>query len=398
MNRRRAVLTTCSGAHVLHDGLTDVLYVLLPVIGQTFGLSYAQIGLLRSANKAALALFQLPAGMLAERYGERVLLVVGTACAGAAFVALGLAPGFVAILVALFAAGLGSAVQHPLSSSLITHAYALDGRRIALGTYNFAGDVGKVAFAGAFSLLLAGGIGWQVPAIATGALAIAASVAFLLLLAQAGAGLRPARMHGDGAKTESGGWGLRNREGFIALSVIEVVDASMRSAFLTFVAFLMLAKGLPEGWALVSVPLVVAGGMAGKLACGFLAERYGPVRTILVTQGGCALGILALVVLPGLSAYVLLPLVGVALNGTSSALYGTIGDVVEQEKSSRAFGLFYTLGSTCGVIAPLVYGLIADRIGVPATVVLIATVTLLCLPAALWLRHCLAVKERPAFG
>jgi MFS family permease len=398
MKKPRAVLATCSGAHVLHDGLTDVLYVLLPVIAQTFGLNYSQIGLLRSANKAALALFQLPAGMLAERHGERILLVLGTACAGAAFVALGFAPGFYTILLALFFAGLGSAVQHPLSSSLISHAYPLGGRRIALGTYNFAGDVGKVAFAGAFSLLLAGGIGWQLPAAVAGGLALAAGLVFFVLLVSANAGARPVQPQQHDDKRKTAGWGLRNREGFIALSVIEVVDSSMRSAFLTFVAFLMLEKGLPEGWALISVPLVVAGGMAGKLACGFLAERFGPVRTILLTQGSCALGILALVLLPGLSAYVLLPLVGVALNGTSSALYGTVGDVVDQDKASRAFGLFYTLGSACGVIAPLAYGLIADRIGVPATVAAIGGVTLVCLPATLWLKLSLAEKPRPAFS
>jgi MFS family permease len=398
MSKPRAVLATCSGAHVVHDGLTDVLYVLLPVIAQTFGLNYSQIGLIRSANKAALALFQLPAGMLAERYGERILLVLGTACAGAAFVALGFAPGFYTILLALFLAGLGSAVQHPLSSSLISHAYPLGGRRIALGTYNFAGDVGKVAFAGAFSLLLAAGVDWQRPAAFAGGLALAAGLLFFILLTSAGAGARPVRRPQRHEQQKTAGWGLRNREGFIALSVIEVVDSSMRSAFLTFVAFLMLEKGLPEGWALISVPLVVAGGMAGKLACGFLAERFGPVRTILLTQGSCALGILALVLLPGLSAYVLLPLVGVALNGTSSALYGTVGDVVDQDKASRAFGLFYTLGSACGVIAPLAYGLIADHIGVPATVAAIGGVTLLCLPATLWLKHSLAEKPRPAFS
>ena len=70
VNKARATLASCSGAHVLHDGLTDVLYVLLPVIAQAFGLNYSQVGLIRSANKAALAVFQLPAGVLAERYGD----------------------------------------------------------------------------------------------------------------------------------------------------------------------------------------------------------------------------------------------------------------------------------------------------------------------------------------
>ena len=126
MNKSRSTLATCSGAHVLHDGLTDVLYVLLPVIAQTFGLNYAQIGFIRSANKAALAVFQLPAGLLAERYGERSLLALGTACAGIGFVALGFASGFIAILIALFITGLGSAFQHPLSSSMISNASLAD--------------------------------------------------------------------------------------------------------------------------------------------------------------------------------------------------------------------------------------------------------------------------------
>jgi MFS family permease len=398
MTKSRATLATCSSAHVLHDGLTDVLYVLLPVIAQTFGLNYAQIGLIRSANKAALAVFQLPAGLAAERYGERSLLVLGTACAGLGFVALGFAAGFVPILLALFFAGLGSAAQHPLSSSMISNAYPIDGRRIALGTYNFAGDVGKVALAGIFSLLIAAGIGWQGPAVATGIFALAAAAVFYVLLSMANVGARPRRPAAKAGKAAAGGWGLTNREGFIALTLIEIVDSSMRSAFLTFVAFLMLAKGLPEGWALLSVPLVAAGGMAGKLACGYLAERFGPVRTIAFTQGACALGIATLVYLPGLSAYVMLPLVGLALNGTSSALYGTVGDVVEPEKVSRAFGLFYTVGSSSGVIGPLAYGVLADQVGVPATVLAIAAVTLACLPATLWLKRSLGAKPRPAYG
>jgi MFS family permease len=399
IGKSRATLATCSGAHVLHDGLTDVLYVLLPVIAQTFGLNYAQIGFIRSANKAALAVFQLPAGLLAERYGERSLLALGTACAGIGFVALGFASGFVAILIALFIAGLGSAFQHPLASSMISNAYPVDGRRVALGTYNFAGDVGKVGMAGLFSILIAAGMGWQAPAVATGVAAVAAAVVFYTLLRTAGIGNRPLRVRSSKAQAQgNGGWGLSNREGFVALTLIEIVDSSMRSAFLTFVAFLMLEKGLPEGWALLSVPLAVAGGMAGKLACGFLAERFGPVKTIAFTQAGCAAGIVAVVYLPGLSAYVLLPLVGLALNGTSSALYGTVGDVVDPDKVSRAFGLFYTVGSTCGVIAPLAYGVLADFAGIELTVLAIAGVTFACLPATLWLKRSLGAKPRPAYG
>jgi len=46
----------------------------------------------------------------------------------------------------------------------------------------------------------------------------------------------------------------------------------------------MIAKNLPAGWAALSVPLAMLGGMAGKLACGLLAERVGIIRTIVVTE------------------------------------------------------------------------------------------------------------------
>ena len=44
---RRTMSVAC-GAHVLHDGFTDLLYVLLPLWQAEFGLGYAAVGLLRA--------------------------------------------------------------------------------------------------------------------------------------------------------------------------------------------------------------------------------------------------------------------------------------------------------------------------------------------------------------
>src|SRR4026209_2602534 len=85
----KRTLATCCATHTLHDGLSDVSYVLLPLLAQTFGLSLAQVGLIRSAHRTAMAAFQIPAGLIAERFGERNLLALGTLLAGCAFVALG---------------------------------------------------------------------------------------------------------------------------------------------------------------------------------------------------------------------------------------------------------------------------------------------------------------------
>ena len=378
----KRTLSLCCTAHSLHDGLSDMSYVLLPMLAQTFGLSLAQVGLVRSALRAAMVLFQTPAGFLAEHLGARNLLAFCTACSGFAYIALGQSGGFVGVLLALFCAGIGAAFQHPLCSSLISHAYPGDGRRIALGTYNFAGDVGKFVFGGTISILAVAGVPWQIPVTVFGCIALVSALMLLFVLDHNIGRMPVANKHND-AHPSSTGWGIRHRSGFIALCMIEVIDNGVRTCFLTFVAFLMISKNLPAGWAALSVPLVLVGGMAGKLACGYLAERLGVVRTIVLTELATGTGILLLLILPDLAAYLLLPVMGIALNGTSSVLYATIGDLVEPERLPRAFGFFYTLGSACGLITPLALGVLGDTIGVADAMIFIALLSFLTLPACL---------------
>ncbi|MEE8535528.1 MAG: MFS transporter [Kiloniellales bacterium] len=401
----RRTLGICSAAHALHDGLQDLTYVLLPVLAQSFGLSLAQVGLLRAAQKAAMAGFQLPAGLLAERAGERTLLALGTLIAGLAYLGLGAAGGFASLLLLLFLSGLGHAFQHPLGSAMVSRAFPEGGRRQALGAYNFAGDVGKLAFAGLTSLALIGGLSWRAPVVSFGGLAVLGTVPILVLLGRLEAGSRPVPLarpqnpgSGPGFSPGSwgGSWGIRDRRGFAALCGIAVIDSGTRSGFLTFVAFLLIAKGASEDWATLALPLIFAGGMAGKLACGYLAERIGVVPTVVLTELATGAGILLVVALPNPGAFAILPLLGIALNGTSTVLYGSIGDLVEPERQARAFGLFYTLGSLCGIAAPLGYGLLGDGLGVRAAMVVTGLVVLLVLPLCPLLPRALRRATLPA--
>jgi len=160
MRRARAILGTACGTHFVHDGFSDILYVLFPVWASEFGLTFAQVGLLRTVYSGGMAGFQIPAGLLAERWGEARLLAAGTAATALGFVAAGFAGGYAALLGCLLAAGLGSGVQHQLSSSIVSHAYENGRRRVALGTYNFSGDVGKVVVPAAVAFAVPW-VGWR---------------------------------------------------------------------------------------------------------------------------------------------------------------------------------------------------------------------------------------------
>ena len=390
--RARATLAASCILHFLHDGCSDLLYVLFPVWAREFSLSFAQVGLLRTGYSGALALFQVPAGYLAERWGEPRILAAGTFLTAVGLFCVGTVRGFVPLLVFLVIGGLGSGTQHPLSSSLVSRAYEAGRRRVALGTYNFSGDLGKATWpaCAAFVTALAG---WRWAAQGIGLVVLATAVCILFLFASLVGD--PAGPLATSAGGRAGnGWGIRNTRGFSLLSTIHAIDNGSRTVFLTFLPFLLLGKGARMDLMWLALGVTFAGGATGKFVCGLLAERWGIIRTVLVTETATGLGILLLLALPVTPALFLLPVLGLALNGTSSVLYGTVAELVAPERRSRGYGLFYTIGIGTGALAPPLFGLLSDAAGVPVTLAVLAAVILTTLPLARLLQP--AVEDKPA--
>jgi predicted MFS family arabinose efflux permease len=96
--------------------------------------------------------------------------------------------------------------------------------------------------------------------------------------------------------------------------------------------------------------------------------------------------IIAVMLSPLLAAMILLPLLGVMLNGTSSVLYGTVPELAAADRTERAFALFYTGTIGSGAIAPVLYGFLGDHIGVHGATIATALTALVILPLALVLR------------
>jgi MFS transporter, FSR family, fosmidomycin resistance protein len=389
---RTCVFLTACCAHALHDGLSNTLTALLPTLQAAFGLNYAAIGVLRALYTGSMAGLQLPSAALARRVGRVGMLAAGTAIAGVGYLCLGASGGLIMLGLALVLGGIGSSTQHPIASSLIASAYEGRGSRNALGTYNFAGDLGKMVLPALAACLIAAST-WRTTTSVIGVGSLVGAIAIILALRHLHASKTPGSDAEAATRTVPRSE-LKPRGGFPLLLAIGIIDSSTRDGFLTFLPFILKAKGASTPEIGLALSLLFAGGAAGKLVCGFLGGRFGVLTTVLVTEGGTAAAIMALLPLPMVAAFALMPVIGIALNGTSSVLYGTVPELVETDRRETAFGVFYTATIGAGALSPILYGFVGDAMGLLRTTFVIATVVLVTLPLAWKLNPLLVGREK----
>ena len=154
----------------------------------------------------------------------------------------------------------------------------------------------------------------------------------------------------------------QDSRGFNLLLAIGAFDTATRMGYLLFLPFLVEGKGGSGATLGLGLALLFGGGALGKACCGWLGQHLGVVRSVIVTEAATALFIVATLILPLGPVLILLPLLGVVLNGTSSVLYGTVPELARKGETSRAFALFYTGVIGAGGLAPIAaYGAIADH-------------------------------------
>ncbi|QJD92581.1 MFS transporter [Duganella dendranthematis] len=385
--QKRSLLGACL-THALHDGYTDGLYAFLPVWQAQFGLSYAALAVVRALYYGTMGGLQIPADRALRGWPPRAALVLSTLLAAAGLLIMALPLGFAGLCVGLVVAGMGSSIQHPRGSMLVADTYGKASRR-ALGTYNFAGDIGKATLPALVALLLPI-LAWR-PVLALMALPGIVLAAALPMLTPATSG---AALADKAGAAEHGG--RHGRGGFRILMSIGALDTATRMGYLLFLPFLIHDKGGGSPTVGIALALLFIGGAFGKASCGWLGEQLGVVGCVMATEAATALLIVTTLSTALVPTLFLLPLLGVVLNGTSSVLYGTVPELSAGD-TGRAFAEFYTSVIGAGGIAPIVYGMVADHSNKTVGVLTSAATAFLIVPLALMLRAHLrqsAIEQR----
>jgi MFS transporter, FSR family, fosmidomycin resistance protein len=380
---RRNLIAACL-AHVLHDGYTDQLYALLPVWQAQFGLSYAGLAAVRALYYGTMSGLQIPGDRLVKRFSARAALVLSTLIAAGGFLVMAAPLGFSGLCIGLILAGVGSSIQHPRASLLVTDTYGR-ASRAPLGIYNFSGDLGKATLPALVAVLLPV-LAWRPVVGLSGLLGLAVAFGLFRLITT-----QPLQQDASGPERPGRGKGYL---GFALLMSIGALDTATRMGYLLFLPFLIQARGGTSTTVGLGLALLFVGGALGKATCNWLGQRLGIIGSVITTEMATAALIVATLFLPLTPMLALLPLLGVVLNGTSSVLYGTVPELAPGNgDAGRAFAFFYTSVSGSSGLAPIVYGVIADHSSQTYGILAAALTAALIAPLALALRPALAAAS-----
>ncbi len=351
-------LAAVAVAWFLAFGTRLVLPAVLPAVRADLGIDNATAGLVLTALWVAYALTQFPSGLLADRVGERWVLVASTAVGGLAALGIGLSAGPAGFVAGVVLFGLGTGLYATPRVMVVSRVYP---RRAttALGVVFAAGNVGTSTLP-ALAGVAAGAVGWR-----AGFLAVAP--AFLL----AAAGLRTALPAGpaDATGTDAAGLGAALRTAAAELRrrpvrYAAVVLVGFGFAYQGLVAFLptYLVDRTPLGPAAASAlfGLLFASGLVAQLLAGGLADRIGRRPVLLACLALTLAGLAGLVTVRGrLALAVVVAVLGLQI-GFWPVITAYAYDALSDGDRGGGFGLVRTVYLCLGATGPLAVGTLFD--------------------------------------
>jgi FSR family fosmidomycin resistance protein-like MFS transporter len=359
-----------AAVHMMVDGYGNIFAPLLPLLIPRLDLSLAAAGTLTMMFQLAASVAQIGFGHLADRWRPRLLVMIGPVVAISVLSFVGTATSPVMLGAILVVGGLGGAAFHPPAAAL---AHRLGGNRpgmtmsvyITGGTLGFS--LGPLLFAPVAQKF---GLGFT-PLLALPGLAV---VAFFLRRVPE---MPSHSAHGKGFRA------LRPYAKPLALLYLIVVLRTFAAiSFATFLPVMLTRRGLSLAASGTAVALYLFSSGVGGFAGGPAADRFGPRRVIALSLVFASPFLFVAPMLSGVPFLVTLAIGGFFLQSTLpvNVTFGqAIAPVSAATVSSLMMGFAWGTG---GLSVPFV-GMIADRIGIEATLRGLALVPLAAAACAL---------------
>lgn len=158
---RGAVILLCTcGAQLMDNVFMTGVNIALPAIQKEFDVPSGDLQWLISAYTLTFGGFLLLSGVLADRYGRRIIFCAGMALLSVWTLADGVATSFIQLAIFRALQGIGAAVTVPSAVGIISNYFVTKDRTLALTIFGAAGAVG-FCLGLIFGGFLTSSLGWR---------------------------------------------------------------------------------------------------------------------------------------------------------------------------------------------------------------------------------------------
>jgi MFS family permease len=355
----RAMLATITAAHFAHHTSNSLLNPLLPLIRDTFALSYAQSGFAVSAYALSLGLSNGPIGLLADRVGPRKVMVVGLLLTGAVSVALAQAGDYLQLLLLLLSLGIISGTYHAPAAALISRLFSARVRGAAMGFHITGGHL-SFFVAPLLAAYLATSTGtWRTPYLWFAVVPFALGIAVWLITPRD----PPVRHGGDFfAPFREIRTVFRTIGPLVSLSVAFQVGIASTFAFLAL--YLVDARGISPAVAATAFGFTQLVGIVGAPLGGWLSDHLGRRTPILISLGVIGPSVYLITLVPNDLLLIPLTIFGLAFSMRGTATEVLVMDTAPAARRGAVLGAYYLAAQPIGGIATPLFGLLAGAVGI----------------------------------
>ncbi len=371
------ILAAISFCHLLNDMLQSLLPALYPMIKGSYGLSFAQIGLLTFTFQFTASLLQPLVGAMADRSPRPYSLAIGMGFTLVGLLLLAFATSYALLLVAAALIGTGSSVFHPESSRVARMASG--GKHgFAQSVFQVGGNLGTSAgpLLAAFIVLPRGqsSVAWF----------SAAALLGIVLLVNVGHWYKA---HGVSRLAGAGSVRRAHPRHHVALALVvllmlvfsKYVYLASISSYYTF--YLIEKFHLSVRSSQLHLFVFLASAAIGGMVGGPLGDRLGSKYIIW----GSILGVLPFtLLLPHANLFwtgVLTVPIGLIIASAFPAIVVYAQDLLPGRTGTVA-GLFFGLAFGMGSVGAAVLGKLADQVGIDTVYRIVAFLPLIGLLAA----------------
>jgi FSR family fosmidomycin resistance protein-like MFS transporter len=376
--------------HLSHDMTTGLLIALLPFIRQDMDLNYFQAGLLVSAYSVTSGLSQIFGGWVGDRIKRRwISIMMGLLGVGLSGFASGLMPSYTTMVIAMVVMGIFAGFYHPSAVPVLSSLFE-DRRGKAIGLHMIGGSIG-FGIGPFIGTAIAATLGWHMaftilclPALIAG-LWVALWLRKIEPAAASGAPVAPDL---EGGQSEANRPTLGQVLKSVAPLVIMVVIVTFTSgSLLPFVPlYLVDHVGLSTTMASIWTSVIRASGIVGSLLGGWMSDRWGNKRTVLLSLIAIGPVMLLFTTMNYFAALALVMMsIGILWTMRETAVQTYLMGKTPLHLHGIVFGLYFGIGMQGQSLLQPVYGGFMDMAGIANVFLIVALISVATSVVAIFL-------------